>query len=61
MTSPIISSITHAIKADEHLENLDPIELDLFLGDNYLVTCSSDAQVTAVENLGANPARQPPL
>lgn len=41
--------ITHAIKADEHLENLDPIELDLFLGDNYLVTCSNDAQVTAVE------------
>ena len=41
--------ITHAIKTDEHLENLDPIELDLFLGENYLVTCSSDARVAAVE------------
>ncbi|HNR01018.1 MAG TPA: magnesium/cobalt transporter CorA [Anaerolineaceae bacterium] len=42
--------ITHAIKTDEHLDSLTPLELDLFLGRNYLVTCYTDSEMPAVEN-----------
>lgn len=41
--------ITHAIKADEHLDALNPLELDLFLGENYLVTCYTDSEMPAID------------
>jgi len=47
--SEYIFLITHAIKSDEHLDKLEPLELDFFLGENFLVTCFTDAEIPAIE------------
>jgi len=47
--SDYIFLITHAIKSDERLDTLEPLELDFFLGENFLVTCFTDAEIPAIE------------
>jgi len=47
--SDYIFLITHAIKSDERLDKLEPLELDFFLGENFLVTCFTDAEIPAIE------------
>lgn len=48
--SDYIFIITHAVNPKSGLEDLNPLELDLFLGKNFLVTCYTDACMTAIEN-----------
>jgi magnesium transporter len=43
--------IAHAINPDFSLVNLDTMELDLFLGENFLVTCSHQQNMPPVEKV----------
>lgn len=42
--------ITHALPQASAFDELDPQELDLFLGQNYLVTCHTDPNMTSIDN-----------
>jgi magnesium transporter len=43
--------IFQAILADDTLEDLHTVELDLFLGDNYLVTCHTEPVMPVIGNI----------
>jgi magnesium transporter len=45
--------IANAIRPDGDLKNLDTDELDIFLGDNYIVTCFTDETMPCVESVWA--------
>jgi len=41
--------IAHAIKPTQDFHKLDTLELNLYVGANYLVTCTTDSQMPPVE------------
>ena len=41
--------IVHAIKSTQDFHKLDTLELNLYVGANYLVTCTTDSQMPPVE------------
>jgi magnesium transporter len=43
--------IANAVEPDSTLQNLDTIELDIFLGDNYIVTCFVDDAMPCVSSV----------
>ena len=43
--------IFQAILADDRLEDLQTVELDLFLGENYLVTCHTEPVMPVISNI----------
>jgi magnesium transporter len=43
--------IAHAIKPAEDLHELETLELNLFLGENFLVTCSTETSMSPVEKV----------
>lgn len=43
--------IAHAIKPAEDLHELETLELNLFLGKNFLVTCSTEESMSPVEKV----------
>lgn len=43
--------IAHAIITDENFDNLQNTELDIFLGDNYIVTCTTDSPMPPIEKI----------
>jgi magnesium transporter len=43
--------IAHAIKPAEDLHELETLELNLFLGENFLVTCSTETSMSPVERV----------
>jgi magnesium transporter len=45
--------IANAIRPDGDLKNLDTDELDIFLGENYIVTCYTDEMMPCVESVWA--------
>ena len=45
--------IANAIHPDGDLKNLETDELDIFLGDNYIVTCYTDETMPCVESVWA--------
>lgn len=45
--------IAHAIIPDENFDNLQNTELDIYLGNNYVVTCTTDTPMPPVEKIWA--------
>jgi magnesium transporter len=45
--------IAHAIKPAQDFHDLDTLELNLYLGENFLVTCSTDQQMPPIEKTWA--------
>jgi magnesium transporter len=43
--------IANAVEPDSTLQNLETIELDIFLGDNYIVTCFTDDAMPCVSSV----------
>ena len=43
--------IAHAIKPVKNFEELETLELNLFLGENFLVTCSTETSMSPVEKV----------
>ena len=41
--------IAHAIKPTQDFNQLDTLELNLYVGENYLVTCTTDSQMPPIE------------
>jgi magnesium transporter len=41
--------IAHAIKPTQDFHQLDTLELNLYVGENYLVTCTTDSQMPPIE------------
>jgi magnesium transporter len=49
--------IAHAIKPEKDFQELLTFELDLFLGENFLVTCFTDSQMLPIEKTWASVQR----
>lgn len=49
--------IAHALKKQEKFTDIDTLELNLFVGENYLVTCFTDPQMPPVEKTWARADR----
>mgnify|MGYP000927951634 CR=1 FL=1 len=43
--------IAHAIKPTSDLQELETLELNLFLGENFLVTCTTESSMSPVEKV----------
>jgi magnesium transporter len=46
-----IFMIAHALRPDSNLESLETMELNLFIGTNYLVTCYRDDAMLTIDSV----------